>query len=197
MIIAASPQAPVLEVHIDGALQEQELGYLDKTNYLTVSSGAHIVQVREAQSGTPFILEDTILLLANIEHSLLLGNRFDNLDAFLMTDDISLPQQGDWAKVRCINLAPNVGAIEIIDTLENETLADFEYVRYGTGTEFAEVVGGDYVARIKDSNTGVVLTNLSHIELDDGQVYTLLVNGLYLTSGANTLSINLIDHLNY
>ena len=92
-VIHGSPDAPDVDILLDGDVLLTDVPYLAASDYLTVPAGTHNVQVRAA--GTDTIALDFDLTLApDTDYTAIVTDFLDDLNPFALLDDRAPPREG-------------------------------------------------------------------------------------------------------
>jgi hypothetical protein len=107
----ASPDESSVDVLMDSKSVASNVAYATATGYLTVGSGSRHLQV-EPSGASNFIIDETLNLSANADSTVLVTNLAPNIAPLNLADDNSAPASGNF-KIRLVNAAPNMGAVDV------------------------------------------------------------------------------------
>lgn len=188
MAVHASPDAPSVDLYVDGNKIGSNLAFPDATNYLTVGAGSRNVQVKVYNTSTTVIDAD-VDVTANKSYSVFAVDSVSRISAIVLEDNLATPAAGK-AHVRFVHLSPNAPAVNI--TLTDGTVI-FGNVAFKGYEDFTPLDAGTYDLQVRDAatNTAVVL-NLPGIELQAGKIYTVFAKGFVGGAGAQALGAQII-----
>jgi hypothetical protein len=174
-----SPNAPNVDVYVDGSAALEDVPFGAVSGYLDVPAGTRTVEITAAgdpdasvfagdvgvESGQPY----TIAAIGEI------GDGADQMfEPLVLQDDNSAPDSG-MARLRVVHASPDAPAVDVT-VAAGDVL--FDGVAYG-GSGYVEVPAGDYTTQIRgdtDSNDGDVVAEYD-VSLSGGQVYTAFAAG--------------------
>jgi hypothetical protein len=180
----ASPDAPAVDVYVDGAKAVFSLEFRSVTDYLEVPTGEREVKVNVA--GT----EDTVFgpvdldLAAEDYTAVARGEVFSDDSEFtvsLFEDTNGANLDDDEARVRVIHASPDAPAVDV--TVNDGALTVFDGVTFGESSGYAVVPEGEYDIEVRpdtDDDDGPVVFEVEGVELAGGSTYTVFAVG-YLT----------------
>lgn len=175
-VVHASPDAPAVDVLVDGGVVLNGVPYLAASEYLDVDAGLRNVQVNAAGTTTSVIDED-LDLTDGTDYTVIASGLVASIEPLVLTDDNTAPVAGN-AKIRAIHGAPSAPAVDIYVTAPGEDLGGATPVL--TGVEFAavadyvEVPAGDYQVRVTLAGTTTVVIDSGALSLFSGQVRTAI-----------------------
>jgi hypothetical protein len=193
-IINTSPESTNINFFINDTIKNrQAITYREVLNNITTSAGEKRVYIKNNN----VLIEKSrlnILFLSKFNYSVFLSGKIskDSLSYITLVDSLISPNTGK-AKVRIVNTIPNIGSIEtVFSTNLQDSTAKFSNINYGSATNYLEFNPGNYLLKLRKSNTRETLSSLSNIQILAGKVYTIYGSGL-INGGPNyPLSVNLL-----
>ena len=174
----ASPDAPNVDVYVDGNVVLEDVPFRAVSDYLDVPTGTHTVKITAAGDEETVAFEGDIEVGAGAYTVAAIGELTSEDTEFqplVVEDDVSDPGS-DTARVTLVHASPDAPAVDVTAG-DGETVV-FDGVAFGeTGT--AEVPAGDYSLEIRgdtDSNDGEVVTTVD-VTLEGGAVYSAFALG--------------------
>ncbi len=192
-VLHASPDAPAVEVFVDGAKAVKSLSFPYVTPFLTVPAGSHHLQVfpaGAAYSAKGGVINVTVPFTANIYYTVAAVGQLKAISAKVF----SLPagMNSTKATVRFIHLSPNAPAVDIEAKGAGLIFKDVAFPNRAMAP--VTVPTGSYTLLVHpagaDSTT--VLT-VSGIQLKADHDYTVVAIGLFKGTGAQKLSAVVLD----
>lgn len=182
-IVHLSPNAPLVDIYIDGELVYQDVQpYNTGVGYLNVSPGVHTVKFVPAGGDPDQAVIDTTIDLQAAAYTLAaigeVSGCTDSLHAVLFSDDNS-PVEPGTTRVRFIHASPDAPAVDVTAEETGRTL--FTNVGFGDG-EYVTVPAGEYTFAVQTAVEGDCHDVLirTPFDLTGGAIYTVYLTG-YLT----------------
>jgi len=189
-VVHASPDAPNVDVRVDGGLAFGDLPFEGITDYAALPAGDYLVQVEPAGAGGagPFVIEATLTLMAGVDYTVIATDVLAEITPVVLVDDNAIPAAGS-SRVRFFHGSPDAPAVDI--TLRDGTVL-FGNVAFGeTGADYLEVPAGRYNLQVRLAGTDTVVLTLPGIQLAPGTTYTAYATGLVADGFADrTLYLN-------
>ncbi len=174
-IVHASPDAPAVDVIIDGAVVAANLKFGEATDFMSVSPNKHQIQVVPAGADAASAVIDTEFdpdsgqgyiiaaagLLADIEAKVYKAD-MSNLDS-------------NQSRLRAINLSPADGSMDVYQTGGDELFND---ISFGDASDYTDVDAGSYDLEVRPHDQATVAVSLPGFKVAAGSAYALLILGL-------------------
>ena len=169
----ASPDAPNVDVWVNGSVAISDLAFGEITDYLMVPTGTYNVQVTPTGLTTPVVIDADLPLEKGVSYTVAATDVLANITAKVYVDDNSQPGPG-LARVNFGHLspdAPNVdvwvnGAVAITDLAFQEV------------SPYLEVPAGTYNVKVTPTGVAAPVVIDTDVILDAGTVYSAYVEGL-------------------
>ena len=187
-IFHASPQAPEVDVYVDGNLAFSDLGFKEFTKYVYLDEGNHKVEVYLAGTKENPVISQIVDVPDGEMITVAATGNLDDLSLLAIPDDVSKEMSDSYSTFRVIHLSPDAPAVDILEG--EETL--FEDIKFREGTEYIEVEPGKHNVKIALSSDGKVVLPLE-ITLNPNRIYTIYVVG----DAANLSAIQSVDGNTY
>ena len=137
-----SPDAPNVDVSVDGEAVLEDVAYRDVSDYLQLAPGSYDVQITEAGNQETVLYEDTLQVEAANYTVAAIGEAAEEnqpLSVEVFEDDLTDP--GENARIRGIHAAPDAPAVDIVGADSGDPL--FEDLAFGE-SQTAEAPPGTY-----------------------------------------------------
>jgi LPXTG-motif cell wall-anchored protein len=172
-IIHAAPEAPEVDVFVDGKPVLEKVGFLAVSDYLNLPAGAHTVAVAPAGKGeAAAVLNAKPTLEAGKAYSIaVVGN--NELKAQVYTDNIS-PVPAGKARVRAIHTLNDAPAVDV-EVVNGPTL--FQQITFPSASNYAEVDAGTYDLLLVAAGANTVFTQWPSTKVEPGTIYDIVVFG--------------------
>lgn len=172
--IHASPDAPNVDIYVDGARVAANVAYRATTNYLEVPAGTRNVQVRAAGTNTT-VIDANVPLTAGTDYTVLAAGRVATIAPLVLTDTNTAPVAGN-VRVRLVHGAPTAGTVDIYVTAPNADIATIAPTLAGVPfrgfSPYLSVAAGSYRVRVTPAGTKTVAIDSGTLTLTTGQIRT-------------------------
>ncbi|ELZ25550.1 DUF4397 domain-containing protein [Natrinema limicola] len=172
-----SPDAPNVDVYVDGDTVLEDVPYRDVSDYLELAPGTYTVMITAAGDPDAVVFEDDLEITDGAFTIAALGELSETNQLFAPTvleDDRSDP--GDNARVRLVHASPDAPAVDV--TVGDGETVLFDDVAFGEAAT-TEVPGGDYTLEVRpatETNDGDVVATVDTAP-ETGSVYTAFAVG--------------------
>jgi hypothetical protein len=184
-VLHASPDAPNVDVYVDGSKVLSNVPYPTASAYLTVAAGAHEIKVN-ATGTTTTVIDVKPNLASGGAYTAIAANFVANIQALLATDETSAAPAGQ-ARVRVIHAAPDAGPVDI---LVNGAVV-LSNVSFGAISSYLTLPAGSYNVQVNaagTSNTAIQAT----LAVSAGANYSAVAIGSVKTSPTNPLALKVL-----
>jgi hypothetical protein len=172
-----SPDAPAVDVLVDGdaALEGVEFGTV--SDYLELSAGEHTVTIQTSENET-VVFEGNVTVEADTMYTVAAVGEVteDTFAPEIYVDDFEAPSDEN-ASVRLIHASPDAPAVDV--TVESSGAVLYDNVSFPNATDYATVPAGDYTLEIRpatEDDDGEVVTTVD-VSLEGGTVYSAIAAG--------------------
>jgi hypothetical protein len=170
----ASPDAPNVDVWVDGAVVLSNVPFGAVSNYLPVPAGEHLVQVVPAGAVSPVVISATLILDPDTDYSIVAIDTLANITPLVLVDNNADPAPGN-AHVKFVHASPDAPAVDIA-VAGGPVL--FPNVAFGEAQGPLPVPAGAYDLEVRLAGTSTVVLALPGVQLNGGIVYTVFAMGL-------------------
>lgn len=174
-VIHASPDAPAVDVVVDGNVLVPGLAFPDATGFVEVPAATYNVAVTvENNPGAVAIGPVDLDLQAGTRYSVFAVGELSSIEPLILTDD---PRRvATNAKVRIVHASPTAADVDIYVTavgadINNEapTLVN---IPFKANTGFLALPAGDYDVTVTPTGTKNAAIGPATISVSDGGIYT-------------------------
>ena len=187
MAVHASPDAPAVDLLVDGSVAGTGLAFPNNTACLSVAAGTRNVKVNVSGTTTTVISAD-LPVTGGTNYTVFASDVVASIGAVVLTDDLSAPASGK-AHVRFVHLSPDAPAVDVAVQGGPVLFANKAFKQY---TAFTPVDAGTYNLEVRLAGTATVALPLNGIALQAGKIYTVFAKGLLSGSGAQALGAQII-----
>ena len=179
-----SPNAPNVDVYLNGDAVLEDVAFGAVSGYLAVPEGDHDVTITAAGDPDTEVFSGTVTIAAETDYTIAatgeLGDEADQPFEPLVLEDDNADPGDDTVRLQAVHASPDAPAVDI--TAAGGDVVLFDGVEYGQSGA-VEVDAGTYTVQIRgdtDSNDGDVVAEYE-VTLEGGTVYTAFAAG-YLTT---------------
>lgn len=191
-IMHASPDAPAVDIFVEGEKAVTNLAFQEDTGYIALPAGTYNVKVFPAPSdgsGAPALEADLDVEAGKDYTVLAVGQLGDgSLELLPLEDNNAAPAAGQ-AHIRLIHASPDAPAVDV-GVAETGTNVFTNVAFKGVGA-YTPVPAGTYDLEVKVAGTSDVAKAIPGLALQDGAVYTAVAVGL--VSDGSLAVIPLLD----
>lgn len=173
-IVHASPDAPAVDVVVDGKTVVEGAEFKAATDYMMVPAGDHKVEIFAAGTVAdrePVISAD-LTVEAGMAYTAAAINKLDSLELKVLNDD-NMVTEGK-AKVRVVHFSPDAPAVDAA-VKGGDVL--FPGAEFKGVTDYIEVDPGSYDLEVRGAGTEDVVLDLAGTELKANAAYTVIAVG--------------------
>lgn len=182
-VIHASPDAPAVDVFVNGERAVEGLAFQGGTSYLDLAAGDYRFQVVPAGGeATDAVIDATATLEAGTWYSVVAVGTLDSIEPLIVVDDVTEPAAGQ-AHIKVVHASPDAPAVDVAVT-GGPVL--FENAPFTAATDYLPVDAGTYDLEIRPTGTEDVALAIPGLTLEAGTVYSAYAMGL-LADGSLTV----------
>ena len=188
-VIHASPDAPAVDVYLDGELALEGVEFGQFSGWIAVPAGEHQVQVTAAgDDAANAVIDANVELAADAAyHVAATGHLADITPQIYQVNLSDLDSMDDpMARIRVIHTSPDAPAVDIALAGGDVLIAD---LAFPNASDALEVPAGSYDLEVRPTGTTDVALDLPGVELEAGMVYDVFAIGL---AGDGSLTVLVI-----
>jgi hypothetical protein len=181
-VVHASPDAPAVDVFLNGQRAISNLKFTEGTTYAAVPAGSYRVQVfptGTGPSGTA-VIDANLPLAGGTAYTVAAVNVVAKIEALVLTDNLAAPAAGK-AHIRVVHASPDAPAVDV--AVKGGPVA-FRNAAFKAATAYAPLDAGTYQFEIRPAGTTQAVLTTDPTTLAAGRIYTVFAMGLV---GNNTL----------
>jgi len=187
-VLHASPDAPAVDVYVDGVEAISDLSFNEITDYVSLPSGPHAIKVYPAAAngtGTPVIDVPALNLEAGKDYTVAAVGPLAAIEPLVLGDDNTAPAAGK-AHIRVVHASPDAPNVDIFAEGAGVLIPDLAFKE---ASAYLPVDAGAYDLEVRPAGTTDVALDLNDVQLEAGKVYTVFAVGL--ASGQPALTVKL------
>ena len=174
-IIHAVPNAPNIDVYVNGSLLINNLSFSKISKYLTLTSNEYEFQIFISGTYDKPLLTQTIPLIANANYTISVVTLADNLFLFRLKDS-NIPFNKSQTFLRFINLSSNAPLLSL--SLPNG-ISLFNEAEYLETTGYYQLSSGIYNFEVILGSADIAKKYIKNLTLNNGKFYTIYIIGLF------------------
>lgn len=173
-VVHASPDAPAVDVLVDGSAAFEGVAFGEITDYAALAAGTYGVQVVPAGETEPVVIDADLPVAGGADTTVVAVGTLDEIEPLVLEDDNSAPAAG-MAHVRFVHASPDAPAVDIA-VAGGPVL--FEDVAFKGVGDYLPVEAGTYDLEVRVAGTETVALTVDGVALEAGTVYSLFAVGL-------------------
>jgi len=173
-VIHASPDAPAVDVWVNGAKAFTNAPFKGITQYAELAGGDYDIQVVPAGATSPAVISGKLGFGAGKDYSVIAVGKLANIAPLVLEDNNALPEAGK-AHVRFIHASPDAPAVDI--AVKSGPVL-FKNVAFKGVGEYLPVAAGTYDLEVRLAGTNTVALSVPGVKLENQTVYTVFAMGL-------------------
>ena len=179
--INASPDAPPLDIYVNGELIARRVTYGTVTGYNMVAPGDVRIQAVRAfrsLSRAEAVIDQTVKLERDKSYTIAASGMMAQIKPILFNDDWVAPGKGK-AKLRLVHLSTDAPALDVVATPAGATQSTtlVKNLAYGNASPYVLVNSGDWSFNINATGTQTPLLTLNNKTVPEGQSASVFVIG--------------------
>ena len=174
-ILHAVPNAPNVDVYLNGSLLTSNLAFGKISKYSVFSPGEYEFQLFPTGTYDKPLLSQTVQLIANANYTVSIVTLSNDLYLFRLKDS-NIPATKSQASLRFINLSSNAPLLSL--ALPNGVTL-FNQAEYLETTGYYPLSAGIYNFEVLLGSSQVTTKFIKNITLDGGKFYTIYIIGLF------------------
>jgi hypothetical protein len=175
-IYEASPDAPHVNILIDGASTAANIAYGNNTGYLSLKSGSHHVQAVPVNASTP-IFDQSISVASSSNQTLLLTGAAASIKPVTLTDGGTTTTTGD-GHVRVLNASSSMGPADVYILPTGSSIAGAQPIgaalAFDKDTGYQLIAAGTFQVFLTAPGTTNTYVSTGPINLTSGQNQTVV-----------------------
>lgn len=174
-IVHASPDAPAVDIYVDGAAAVENLAFGAATGWVALPAGEHQVQVTPTgEAADAAVIDATVELMADMAYEVAAIGAVAEITAAIFPVDLAVTEDMENAAVRVIHASPDAPAVDVAVT-GGDVLV--ENLAFPDGTDYLMVPAGTYDLEVRPTGTEDVALALPGTELTAGMAYSVYAVG--------------------
>ena len=175
-VIHASPDAPLVDVFVDGTVVLTGVAFPAVSNYLSVPAGSHRFQVARAGAGAAAaVIDVTANVQAGAAYTVAAIGQLANIKGQIYNDNLAAPAAGK-AHVRVLHLSPDAPPVDV--KTQDNAVTLFSNLAYPNASAYLPVDAGTYDLKVTAAGSTDAAVSLPDVALSRGVIYDAIAVGL-------------------
>jgi LPXTG-motif cell wall-anchored protein len=174
-VVHASPDAPAVDVWVNGAVAFSNAPFTGITDYAKLEPDTYNVQVTPTGATEPVVIEADLTLDTQTDYTVVAVGTLDEIEPLVLVDNNSAPAAGK-AHVRFVHASPDAPAVDI--AVANGGPVLFANVEFKGVGDYLPVDAGTYDLEARLAGTETVALSVPGVALNEATVYTVYAMGL-------------------
>jgi hypothetical protein len=174
-IVHASPDAPNVDIWVNGSVAVSNLAFNDATDYIALDAGDYDVAVTPAGgTAADAVIEATLTLAAGKDYTVAAVGQVAEIAPLVLEDNNAAPAAGK-AHIRVVHASPDAPNVEIA-VAGGPVL--IENLAFPTASDYLPVDAGTYDLAVRPAGTETSAIDITGFVADAGTIYTVFATGL-------------------
>jgi len=175
-VVHGSPDAPAVDVIVDGAVIVENISFGEVTDYVPISEGTHQLQVvPTGEAADSAVIDTEIELDEGGAYVFATNGLLNEIESQLYEVDLSGDDmESGQARVRLLHLSPDAGSVDVYVAGGDELLDD---ANFPDASGYHTIDAGTYDLEVRQHDSDVVPLSIPGVELKSGRVYDLVLLG--------------------
>lgn len=185
-VIHASPDAPAVDVYVNGEAALTELAFGEASGWVGLPAGEHQIQVAAAGSDVASaVIDANVELMAGEAYEVAATGLLAEIEAQVYPVDLaSVGSEAEpMARIRVVHASPDAPAVDVAVTDGDVLIGE---LAFPNASDYLEVPAGSYDLEVRPAGATDVVLELPGVELEGGTAYSVYAIGL---AGDGTLTV--------
>jgi hypothetical protein len=178
-----SPDAPPVDVYVNGTRALSGAAFKDVSSYLAVPAGAVNLRVTPAGATSPAVIDANVNLREGAHYTVAATGLLAGIQPLVLEDDRGTTGQ---AKVRFVHASPDAPAVDI--AVSGGPVL-FSNVPFRGNTAYPQVSPSTYDLEARPAGTPTVALKVEDVTLRPGTNYTIFAVGLLSNRTLSALAV--------
>ena len=178
-----SPDAPPVDVYVNGARAVTGAAFKDVTSYLSVPAGSVNFRVTPAGATSPAVIDATVTLNNGGSYTVAATGLLAGIQPIVLEDDRGTTGQ---SKVRFVHASPDAPAVDIAVTGGPVLFAN---VPFRQATAYPQVAPSTYDLEARPAGSAAVALKVQDVALNARTNYTIFAVGLLSNRSLSAIAV--------
>lgn len=177
-VIHASPDAPAVDVYVDGSAVLTNVPFFTASDYLDLPAGTYRIQVTPTGSpASQAVIDANATVEAGMAYTIAATGPVASIQPTIIVDDLSAPASGQ-VKVRVYHFSPDAPAVDV-KLADGTTL--ISNLAFPAASSYLEVPAGTYDLQVTPAGGDAVVIDLPGTALPAGQIISVFATNVVVS----------------
>lgn len=187
-VVHASPDAPAVDIYLNGKAAARNLAYTKATPYLSVKPGTYRVQVTPAGADPGrAVIDAKVMLDPGKTYTVAAIGQLATIRPLVLQDDLTPPAAGK-AHLRVVHASPDAPPVDVAVTGGPVLIRNLSF---GSGSAYLPVDAGTYNLEVRAAGTDNAVLKIPGFQAQQGAIYTVFAMGR--TADNSLRAVPLVD----
>ncbi|MDL5376222.1 DUF4397 domain-containing protein [Exiguobacterium mexicanum] len=172
-VLHASPDAPAVDVYVNGEVAVEGAEFKALTDYLTLPAGDYNVEIKPAGDTETVVVAADLSIEAGKFYTAAAIGQLENIEIAAMEDDANF--EDGKSKVRVAHFAPDAPAVDVAPKGGDPLFSNLEFKAV---SDYGTLDAGTYDLEVRPAGATDVVKALDGVALEGGKNYTAFAIGL-------------------
>ncbi|MFV9503156.1 MAG: DUF4397 domain-containing protein [Oscillochloridaceae bacterium umkhey_bin13] len=174
-VVHASPDAPAVDVFVDGSAVLTNVPFFAASDYLELPAGTYRIQVSPTgQPASAAVIDANVTVAAGNAYTIAATGLVASIAPVVINDNLTAPAAGN-TKVRVYHFSPDAPAVDV--KLADGTVL-ISNLAFPNASDYLEVPAGSYSLQVTPAGGSAVVIDLPNTQLDAGQIYSVFATNV-------------------
>jgi hypothetical protein len=185
-IVHASPDAPNVDIWVNGSVAVSNLAFNDATDYIALAAGEYDIVVTPAgRAAADAVIEATLTLAAGMDYTVAAVGQVAEIAPLVLEDNNAAPAAGK-AHIRVVHASPDAPAVDVA-VAGGPVL--IQNLAFPTASNYLPVDAGSYDLDVRPTGTETVAIDINGFMAEAGTIYTVFATGLLADGSLGVLPL--------
>ena len=174
-VIHASPDAPAVDVFVNGNRALTNVPFFTASDYLDLPAGTYRIQVAPTgQDASAAVIDANATIEAGKAYTVAATGPVAAIKPTIIVDDLSAPASGN-AKIRVYHFSPDAPAVDVKPAGGNALIAG---LAFPNASDYLEVPAGSYDLQVTPAGDSTVVIDLPGTAVEAGKIYSVFATNV-------------------
>jgi hypothetical protein len=174
-IVHASPDAPNVDIWVNGSVAVSDLAFEEATDYIALAAGDYDIAVTPTGgTAADAVIEATLTLEGGMDYTVAAVGQVAEIAPLVLEDNNAAPAAGK-AHIRVVHASPDAPAVDI--AVQGGPVL-IENLAFPTASEYLPVDAATYNLAVRPTGTETSALDINGFVADAGTIYTVFAVGL-------------------
>jgi hypothetical protein len=185
-IVHASPDAPNVDIWVNGSVAVSNLAFKEATDYIALPAGDYDIAVTPTGgTAADAVIEATLTLEGGMDYTVAAVGQVAEIAPLVLEDNNAAPAAGK-AHIRVVHASPDAPAVDIA-VAGGPVL--IENLAFPTASDYLPVDAATYNLEVRPTGTDTSALDINGFVAESGTVYTIFAVGLVSDGSLSVLPL--------